>query len=39
MVVPVNRLEVLGPWMALAGLASLVVLTVVLVRRRKTAAK
>jgi len=34
-VVPVNKLEMVAPWMGLAGLASLAALGVVLVRRRK----
>jgi len=34
-VVPVNRLELLAPWMGLAALASLAALTVALVRRRR----
>ena len=34
-VVPVNKLELLGPWMGLVGLVSLAALGVVLVRRRK----
>jgi CSLREA domain-containing protein len=38
-VVPVNRLELLSPWMGLAALASLAVLAVTLVRRRKNIAK
>jgi hypothetical protein len=34
-VVPVNRLELLSPWLSLAALASLAALTVALVRRHK----
>jgi hypothetical protein len=36
-VVPVNRLELLSPWIGLAALASLTALTVALVRRRRDA--
>ena len=35
-VVPVNRLELLAPWLGLAALASLAALTVALVRRRRS---
>ncbi|MBC8422424.1 MAG: thrombospondin type 3 repeat-containing protein [Chloroflexi bacterium] len=38
-IVPVNKLGLLTPWPGLVGLASLVALTVALVRKRKTAAK
>jgi hypothetical protein len=38
-IVPVNKLELLSPWLGLAALASLSALTVALVRRRKTTAK
>ncbi len=34
-IVPVNRLELLAPWMGLAALAGLAALTVALVRRRR----
>ena len=34
-IVPVNKLELLAPWMGLVALASLTALTVVLVRRRR----
>ena len=34
--VPMDRLEVLVPWMGLVGLGALVALTVVLVRRRRS---
>jgi hypothetical protein len=34
-IVPVNKVELLAPWMGLAALASLAVLTVALVRRRR----
>jgi hypothetical protein len=34
-IVPVNRLELLAPWLGLAALAALAALTFVLVRRRK----
>ena len=36
-VVPVNRLELLAPWLGLAALASFAALTVALVRRREGA--
>ena len=36
-IVPVNKLELLAPWMGLAALASLAALTVALVRRRRSA--
>ena len=36
-VVPVNKLELLAPWLGLAALASLAVLTVVLARKRRSA--
>jgi len=35
-IVPVNRLELVAPWLGLVGLASGAVLTVVVVRRRKS---
>ena len=38
-VVPVNKLELLAPWLGLVALASLAALTVVGVRRRKTTTK
>jgi hypothetical protein len=34
-IVPVNRLELLAPWMGLAALAGLAALGVALVRRRR----
>jgi hypothetical protein len=36
-VVPVDKLGLVAPWMGLVGLASLVIVTVTLVRRRKSA--
>jgi len=38
-VVPVNKLGLVAPWLGLAALASLAALTVALVRRRKTTTK
>ncbi len=38
-VVAVNKVKLLAPWLGLAGLASLAALTVALVRRRKTTAR
>ena len=38
-VVPVNKLGLLAPWMGMAALAGLAALTVALVRRRKTTTK
>ena len=38
-VVPVNKLELVAPYLGLAGLASLVAVGVVLVRRRKNTTK
>jgi hypothetical protein len=36
-VVPVNKLELLAPWLAIVGLASLTALSIALVRRRRAA--
>ena len=36
-IVPVNRLGLLAPWMGLAGLAALAALTVALLRKRRRA--
>ena len=36
-IVPVNRLELLAPWLWLAALASLAAITVALVRKRRSA--
>lgn len=36
-IVPVNKLELLAPWLGLAALASLATLTVAMVRRRRSA--